>query len=97
MEVESRQRNPTRCCWERRFWHATGVAFAQTSMIEVDDDGQLPLIIPIASAGCLIISAELEMGILIIRTNKKEISVGKTAFVCFVVLLLKDEPSTLSF
>eukprot|EP00957_Ditylum_brightwellii_P066734 5064010-Ditylum_brightwellii.AAC.1 len=61
LEVEFRQRNPTRCCWVRRLWCATGAAFAQTSMIEVDVDWQLPLIVPIASAGCIIISAELEM------------------------------------
>eukprot|EP00957_Ditylum_brightwellii_P035015 2654626-Ditylum_brightwellii.AAC.1 len=61
LEVESRQLNPTRCCWDRRFWRATSVAFAQTSMIKVDVDWQLPLIVPIASAGCLIISAELVM------------------------------------
>jgi hypothetical protein len=30
-------------------------------MIEFDVDWRLPLIVPIASAGCLIISAELEM------------------------------------
>eukprot|EP00957_Ditylum_brightwellii_P019099 1437623-Ditylum_brightwellii.AAC.1 len=61
LEVESRQHNLTRCCLDRRFWHATGVAFAQMSMIEVDVDWQLPLIVLIASVGCLIISAELEM------------------------------------
>eukprot|EP00957_Ditylum_brightwellii_P025842 1954953-Ditylum_brightwellii.AAC.1 len=61
LEVESRQCNPTRCCWERRFWRATCVAFAQTSMIKVDVDWHLLLIVPIASAGCLVISAELEM------------------------------------
>eukprot|EP00957_Ditylum_brightwellii_P207163 15351746-Ditylum_brightwellii.AAC.1 len=61
LEVEYRHRNPTRCCWDKRLWPATGVAFAHKSMIEVDVDWQLPLTIPIASAGCLIISAELEM------------------------------------
>eukprot|EP00957_Ditylum_brightwellii_P135591 10338992-Ditylum_brightwellii.AAC.1 len=61
LEVESRQRNPTRCRWDRRFWRATGVAFAQRLMIKVDVDWRLLLIVPIASAGCLIISAELEM------------------------------------
>eukprot|EP00957_Ditylum_brightwellii_P038603 2918400-Ditylum_brightwellii.AAC.1 len=61
LEDESRQRNPTRCCWDRRFWRATGVAFAQMLMIEADVDWQLLLIVPNASAGCLIISAELKM------------------------------------
>eukprot|EP00957_Ditylum_brightwellii_P202638 15331040-Ditylum_brightwellii.AAC.1 len=61
LEVESRQRNPTRCCWNRRFQRATGIAFAQILIIEVDVDWQLPLIVLIASAGYLIMSAELEM------------------------------------
>eukprot|EP00957_Ditylum_brightwellii_P122864 9368541-Ditylum_brightwellii.AAC.1 len=61
LEVESRQRNPTRCCWEKRLWRATGVAFAHTSMIKVNVAWRLPLIVPIASAGCFIISAELGM------------------------------------
>eukprot|EP00957_Ditylum_brightwellii_P186430 14194015-Ditylum_brightwellii.AAC.1 len=61
LEVESRQRNPTSCCWDKRLRCATGFAFAHTSMIKVDVDWQLPLIVLIASARCLIISAELEM------------------------------------
>eukprot|EP00957_Ditylum_brightwellii_P159826 12165931-Ditylum_brightwellii.AAC.1 len=61
LEVESRQQNPTRCCWDKRFWCATGIAFAHTLMIKVDVDWRLPLIVSIASAGCFIISAELEM------------------------------------
>eukprot|EP00957_Ditylum_brightwellii_P019500 1471249-Ditylum_brightwellii.AAC.1 len=61
LEVESRQRNPTRCCWNKRLRRATCVAFAHTSMIKVDVAWGLPPIVPIASAGCLIISAELEM------------------------------------
>eukprot|EP00957_Ditylum_brightwellii_P025863 1956677-Ditylum_brightwellii.AAC.1 len=61
LEVESIQRKPTRCCWDKRLQRATGVTFAQTSMIEVDVDWRLLLIVLIASAGCLIISAESEM------------------------------------
>eukprot|EP00957_Ditylum_brightwellii_P122429 9335194-Ditylum_brightwellii.AAC.1 len=61
LEVESRQCIPTRCCWDKRLRRATGVAFTHTLMIKVDVAWQLLLIVPIASAGCLIISAELEM------------------------------------